>query len=333
MGNTYRSRLAEAYLNSLQLPGVTVKSAGVRAGKNLNGPITSYAHELLHEYDLEKYANPNWTQLGQNQLSNSDAVICMNHAVYDEARRQNFIFPVRTFIWDVPDVSKILLEYPEKSSTIPHIAQKTFSLITKRVNELCVYLKRPTPKEQIDILEPDGTVTGRTSDVNTIQSMGLWHRGVHAAVYTPAGMILFEKRSETIIGNPGLWDMTFGGIVSAGEDPGVTVLRELEEELGIKARPDQVKKLFVWRYNHLLPHYGLHNRSMVHTYLIRIEQPPSLTLQRSEVADAKWLTVAGARDFIRSGHSELGELATTQEIYKRMVEAVQTELAKNHASS
>ncbi len=55
MGNSYRSRLAEAYMNSLGLPGIVVGSAGVFAAENLNGPITKYAKDLIHEHGLEKY--------------------------------------------------------------------------------------------------------------------------------------------------------------------------------------------------------------------------------------------------------------------------------------
>jgi hypothetical protein len=55
-------------------------------------------------------------------------------------------------------------------------------------------------------------------------------------------------------------------------------------------------------------------------------------LQESEVADAKWLSLGDASDFIRSGHTQRGELATTFEFYDKLVQAVVAELYRAHAT-
>ena len=41
---------------------------------------------------------------------------------------------------------------------------------------------------------------------------------------------------------PGCYDISSAGHISAGDEPLETALRELEEELGIKAEPEQLKK-------------------------------------------------------------------------------------------
>ena len=55
---------------------------------------------------------------------------------------------------------------------------------------------------------------------------------VVAALIVQAGRILLGQRSPTRVFYPGVWDM-FGGHVEPGEDPSRTLVRELEEELGI----------------------------------------------------------------------------------------------------
>ncbi|HUD11164.1 MAG TPA: NUDIX domain-containing protein, partial [Candidatus Saccharimonadia bacterium] len=163
----------------------------------------------------------------------------------------------------------------------------------------------------------------RQTDVDTIHTKGYWHQGIHATVYTNAGEVLFEKRATTMIGGAGLWDLTMGGISSAGEDPDQTVLRELREELGISARPEHVTKLFVWRYNHYLPHYGLHSRSLTHTYLVRVDALPRLALQRSEVETAKSMPFRQAGRFVNEGHSAMGELGSAHRYYRQLLDAAE----------
>ena len=55
---------------------------------------------------------------------------------------------------------------------------------------------------------------------------------VVAALVVQAGWILLGQRSPTRVFYPGVWDM-FGGHVEPGEDASRTLIRELEEELGI----------------------------------------------------------------------------------------------------
>jgi isopentenyl-diphosphate delta-isomerase len=321
MGNTYRSRLAEAYLKSLRLPGLSVFSAGVRANRNYNGPICSFTAELLHEYALTEYGKPHWTQLTQSILDRAQIVVCMNRLVYEAALHDGYSLPLRTIIWNIADVNQILRDWPRHREKIPQIAHRTFHEIVAKTNDLAAYLRRRRPTEQVDICHPDGTPTGRTADVDTIHTRGLWHQGVHAAVITPRGQALFQKRSATIIVNPGLWDFTMGGIMGAGESPEQTLRRELQEELGLSAEPGRTTKLFTWRYNHYIPTYGLHTRALIHTYLVMVPHPVPMQLQASEVADARYLSLREARRFVNFGRSPMGEISHAHKYYLQLLDA------------
>ena len=321
MGNTYRSRLAEAYLKSLGLPGIKVASAGVRAYQDLNGPVTPYARDLIKEYGLSRFGKNRWTQLTQAQLDKADLVICMNRAVYHDGQSDGFRFPDRTAIWDIGDVSRLALLQHKLDDRLPHITKKTFGDIIERVNELAIYLRRERPKELVDVLNPDGSPTGQLADIDSIHTKGLWHAGVHAAIVTADRYALLQKRSATIIGHPNQWDFTMGGIVGAGERPEVTLLREIKEEMGLKLPEKNLRKLYAYRYNHHLPHYGIQTKVLLHTYLIVLPRRHQLRLQTKEVADARYLPFPEAAAFIRNGKSDLGETTPSRHYFTQLLRA------------
>jgi isopentenyldiphosphate isomerase len=54
-------------------------------------------------------------------------------------------------------------------------------------------------------------------------------------IINPRGEVLCSKRSENLKSNPGRWQTYFGGKVPVGETPKQTAIRELSEEIDIKA--------------------------------------------------------------------------------------------------
>jgi 8-oxo-dGTP diphosphatase len=56
--------------------------------------------------------------------------------------------------------------------------------------------------------------------------------GAMAVVISPAGVVLHHRDDKPWIPHPGCWSL-FGGAVEQGETPEQTVVRELEEELGL----------------------------------------------------------------------------------------------------
>lgn len=90
-------------------------------------------------------------------------------------------------------------------------------------------------EENIDVLNSNGKRTGRVVAKSYAHKNALWHTGAHIWVYNLKDQILLQKRSMEKENYPGLWDISSAGHVSAGETPKMAALRELSEELGIKA--------------------------------------------------------------------------------------------------
>lgn len=94
----------------------------------------------------------------------------------------------------------------------------------------------------LDIVDDRDRVIGQAPR-DQVHREGLLHREVHIWVYNHRGDILFQKRSPTKDTWPNRYDASAGGHVPAGQDYLSAATMELQEETGIRARPEQLKQL------------------------------------------------------------------------------------------
>lgn len=102
------------------------------------------------------------------------------------------------------------------------------------------------PDEIVDIVDEDDR-TVRQARRSEVRRDNLRHRAVYILVFNPAGQLFVHRRTETKDIFPGYWDVTVGGVVSAGEDYDGGARRELLEELGL--RDGTLRRLFPIRYD------------------------------------------------------------------------------------
>ena len=107
-GNAFRSIIAEAYLNSLEIIGSHVLSSGTVAALEKSGSLAYYTMtlELLEKHGIREFAKAGYgDQLSQSRLDEADITVCMNQRVYDECLR--FVtFPASPYVWSVADVGE-----------------------------------------------------------------------------------------------------------------------------------------------------------------------------------------------------------------------------------
>lgn len=129
-----------------------------------------------------------------------------------------------------------------------------------------------------DVYDRDGNATGKTVQRgNFCLKHGEYHLVVHIWIVGADGRLIIQRRSDSRPLMPGEWAATGGAAVS-GEDSRTAAARELEEELGITAKPNELTLIKrVYRKN-----------SFVDMYLLRRTVPISkIVLQSEEVSDVR----------------------------------------------
>lgn len=90
--------------------------------------------------------------------------------------------------------------------------------------------------EFFDVVDANDFITGRASRF-TVHEKKLRHRAVHIFVFNSAGELFLQRRSRWKDKYPLTWDSSAAGHVNAGDDYETTAVREIEEELGVRAAP------------------------------------------------------------------------------------------------
>lgn len=99
---------------------------------------------------------------------------------------------------------------------------------------------------EIDVLDEYGLRTGEVLGRAEVHRLGRPHRVVHLYLFDRSNRLLLQRRSALTDG-PGVLTISLLGHVDAGESSRETVLRELEEELGIESSGLDVEFLFSYR--------------------------------------------------------------------------------------
>ncbi len=138
-GNTFRSRLAEAYLKSKKISGLTVSSSGVRAERNLNGPICEYSVRLSQEAGIGDYLSPVWIQTTKSDIEVQDLIIFMDSSDYEYCRNELNCKLPNYEIWGIPDVpDSAIAEEAKDDEKIMIYARSSFNMIKDKTDSLIV---------------------------------------------------------------------------------------------------------------------------------------------------------------------------------------------------
>lgn len=164
------------------------------------------------------------------------------------------------------------------------------------------------PMELFDILNPDGSKTGIVRERVVAHREGSLHATVHMWIVRPnekSGYdVLLQKRSQTKDSNPGSYDISSAGHVDAGDEILESAIRELKEELGIEAKPEELHYIGVHYGAFEAEFYGKMFRdrelSSVYVYTEPVEIE-NLKLQKEEVESVRWMDYEECRQKVHDG--------------------------------
>ena len=148
--------------------------------------------------------------------------------------------------------------------------------------------------EYLDIVDENGMPTGEIVPREIAHREGIRHRTAHVWVVrkTDVGYdILLQKRSMEKESFPGLYETSSAGHSPAGEEPLPSALRELSEELGIAAEPEELIHVGTFRIQCEKEFHGRLFRDNEVTQVFVYAKPVEierLTLQASEVDEVRW---------------------------------------------
>lgn len=107
-GNSFRSIIAEAYLNSLEIKDSSALSSGTVGALHRARNLVYYrlTLEVLERHGIREFAKAGYgDQLTQSRLEKADITVCMNQRVYHECLQQA-TFTASPQIWSVADIGE-----------------------------------------------------------------------------------------------------------------------------------------------------------------------------------------------------------------------------------
>ena len=148
--------------------------------------------------------------------------------------------------------------------------------------------------ELFDVIDSKGNPAGQIVSREKAHAEGIPHRTAHIWIVRKKEgrvQILLQKRSQNKDSFPGKFDTSSAGHIQAGDEPLESALRELKEELGISATPEQLHFAGTFPISFAKEFHGKMFRDEEIAFVYIYDHPVEidrLTLQKEEVEEVQW---------------------------------------------
>ena len=148
--------------------------------------------------------------------------------------------------------------------------------------------------ELFDVIDSEGNPTGQIISREKAHAEGSPHRTAHIWIIREKEgrvQILLQKRSQNKDSFPGKFDTSSAGHIQAGDEPLESALRELKEELGISAVPEQLHFAGTFPISFAKEFHGKMFRDEEIAFVYIFKEPvntDALILQTEEVESVQW---------------------------------------------
>lgn len=185
--------------------------------------------------------------------------------------------------------------------------------------------------EYFDIRNWDGSLTGEKKERKLVHRDGDIHGTSHIWIFrkndrTGSADVLLQKRSKDKDAFPGCYDTSSAGHIPSGGDFLESALRELFEELGIAAGPEELHFLFLHRQTVDTRFYGerFYDRQVSAVYVyVRDIPAEEFHLQKEEVESVCWMDYRECRKHVEEREPDF---CIHPEEYKKVCEYVEREV-------
>lgn len=156
--------------------------------------------------------------------------------------------------------------------------------------------------ELFDVLTADGSPAGLVKRRAAVHADGDWHRTFHLWLVwlgeDREARVLVQQRSAGKDTWPGRLDVAVGGHFRAGEGL-AEVIREVEEELGLRPRLDELRFAFRRRVEHVTEDFV--DRELQEVYVWPLASLPALRPDVAELAAVVQVSVADLERLWQAG--------------------------------
>lgn len=148
--------------------------------------------------------------------------------------------------------------------------------------------------EYLDIVDEQGQPTGEIVSRTLAHTEGIRHRTAHIWIVRRKNehfQVLTQKRAMSKDSFPGKYDTSSAGHIQAGDEPLASGLRELAEELGLHAKPEDLAFAGCIHGNFAEEFHGKIFRDNEIAFVYVYQQPvdiETLVLQKEEVESVRW---------------------------------------------
>ncbi|MBI2148326.1 NUDIX domain-containing protein [Candidatus Woesearchaeota archaeon] len=144
--------------------------------------------------------------------------------------------------------------------------------------------------ELIDICDENNNFLNVKKMKSEAHKNGLWHRASHIWIYNSKGEILLQLRAKEKLLYPDMWDISAAGHISAGEDPFTSGLREVEEEIGLKLKKEDLNFWMIRKVKTIFRE--IKNNEFYYIYFFNFDGDVNqLKLQKEEVQKIQFIPI------------------------------------------
>lgn len=204
------------------------------------------------------------------------------------------------------------------------IAHKTVIVIASFLKNLSHCTKMHIEDEYIDILNADGSPTGTRGLKSEIHNKGFYHNTAHVWYYNSEALILLAQRAASKIICPRLWDISVAGHVDSGETITQAVVRETQEEIGIKVPEERLEKIGVYDCFQSYPN-GIIDNEFHHTFIAQIDSVlADFNLDKEEVAQVKFVSIPEFKMLLKNSNQNGHFIASNAAYYQDVLKAIES---------
>lgn len=150
--------------------------------------------------------------------------------------------------------------------------------------------------EYLDVVDENNVKTGESLPKDEVHEKGLWYREVIGIVINKKNQILLQKRAPNKKDKANMWEMCCGH-VSSGEEPQNSLIRELQEEIGLKVNENELHFLRIEKFSESNKDNSRYHNVFSYIFFVKTNKKiEDFVIQEEEVSEIKYEIFENIKD-------------------------------------